>query len=152
MTTPILALSEMAEGQSSKHVTFNEAINALEAAMFAKIASITAGMQAGDGKTDLYTVPASKKLIVTDVLIHSLTGSLAGGVDFSLGDGGGARNWKSSIDLSGLTSTSHYIHLTAHRNAGNTVYAAAAVFGIIPNTGATADVDAVVEVFGRLFT
>lgn len=150
--TPILGITEMTSGQSAKHTTFNDAINTLEDSMIAKLAGVTAGMQAGDGKTNLYTVPTGYKMIVTDILIRSLTGSLAGGTDFSLGDGAGASNWKSGIDLSALTTTSHYIHLTAHRNAGNTVYAAAAVFGIIPNTGATADVDAVVEVFGRIFT
>ena len=115
-----------------------------------RLASVTAAMQNGDGKTDLYTVPASKKFIPTHVVIRNPTASLVGGTDYDIGDGAGADTWKTTIDLSGMTATTDCMVIT-NDNAKFTVYDAADVFGIIPVTGATADAEATVDVFGYLY-
>lgn len=114
-----------------------------------KLASVSAGMQTADGKTNLYTVPTGKSCIVTHVIIRNPTASLAGGTDFDLGDGANADTWKTTIDLSGLTATTDCIII--NNTSKFTVFDAGDVFGIKPATGATADADATVEVFGYLF-
>jgi len=114
-----------------------------------KLASITADMQAGDGKTDLYTVPTGKSFIPTHVVIRNPSGSMAGGTDFSLGDGAAADNWIAGpIDLSGLGTAQ--CRVVTNNDANFTIYDAADVFGIYANTGATADVTATIDVFGYL--
>jgi hypothetical protein len=118
-------------------------------AAFAKLATVTAGMQAADGKTDLYTVPTGKSAIVTHVIIRNPTASLAGGTDFDLGDGANADTWKTAIDLSGLTAATDAIIIDL--NTKFTVFDAGGVFGIMPVTGATADADATIDVFGYEF-
>jgi hypothetical protein len=118
-------------------------------AAFAKLATVTAGMQAADGKTDLYTVPTGKSAVITHVIIRNPTASLAGGTDFDLGDGANADTWKTAIDLSGLTATTDAIIIDL--NTKFTVFDAGDVFGIKPVTGATADADATIDVFGYEF-
>lgn len=119
------------------------------------LASVTADLQNGDGKTDVYTVPASKKLITTRVIIRHPSGDMAGGVDFDLGTGANADNWVHGLDLSGLGADQYQIvqgqdpALSAFSPALN-VFGAGEVFGIKPVTGATADVTATLDLFGYL--
>jgi triacylglycerol esterase/lipase EstA (alpha/beta hydrolase family) len=113
------------------------------------LASSTVNLQAGDSKTDIYTVPASKKMIVTRVVIRNPSDSMAGGTDFDLGDGANADTWVNAVDLSGL-GTAQY-RVISGDNANFAVFDAADVFGIKPVTGATADVTATAELFGYLY-
>lgn len=111
--------------------------------------SETVDLQAGDGKSDVYAVPVGKNAIVTHTVIRNPTGSLAGGTDFDIGAGVGADSWKTGIDLSSLTETTDSIVIA--NNAKTTVLYPGDVFGIIPVTGATLDVQAVMDVFGYEF-
>jgi len=150
MTTPILGLDEISENQASKYITHNTALRDLELATIVKIASVSAGMQTGDGKTDLYTVPTSYKFIPTHVVVRNPSASLAGGTDFDFGDGANADTWKNTVDLSSLTATTDCIVITF--DSKFTIYDAADVFGIMPVTGASASgATATIEVFGYLF-
>jgi hypothetical protein len=118
-------------------------------AAFAKLATVTAGMQAADGKTDLYTVPTGKSAIITHVIIRNPTASLAGATDFDLGDGANADTWKTAIDLSSLSAATDALIIDL--NTKFTVFDAGDVFGIKPVTGSTADADATIDVFGYEF-
>lgn len=113
------------------------------------LASGTVDLQNGDSKTTVYTVPTGKKGIVTMVVIANPTASLADGTDFDIGDGAGADTWKTTVDLSSLTATSDCIVIFP--TAKFTVFDAADAFGIIPATGATADAQATMYVFGFEF-
>lgn len=113
------------------------------------LGSAAVNLQAGDGKSDVYTVPPGKSAIVTHAVIRNPTASLAGGNDFDLGDGAGADTWKTAVDLSGLTALTDSIVIA--NNAKTTVLDAGDVFGIIPVTGATLDAQAFMDVFGYEF-
>jgi hypothetical protein len=114
------------------------------------VASETVGMQNGDGKSILYTVPADKSFIPTHIIIRNPTASLADGNDYDIGDGVDADTWKTAIDLSSLTVATDCI-VISNDNSKFTIFDAADEFGIKPVTGATADADATVDVFGYLF-
>lgn len=114
------------------------------------LASATVNLQNGDGKSTIYTVPAGKSMIVTQVVIRNPTASLAGGTDFDLGDGVNADTWKNTVDLSSMTATTDFMVVDGS-NAKYTVFNAGDVFGIKPVTGATADADATAMLFGILF-
>lgn len=152
MTTDILGITEMTEGQSAKHVTFNEALAAIETGAIVKLADgVTAGMQTADGKTTLFTVPTGYKAVVTMVVVRQPTGSLAGDstLGFDFGDGANANTWKTGVDLSSLATTEYRV--IRNDDTDIVVYDAGDVFGIKPNTGATADVNATIDVFGYAF-
>lgn len=112
--------------------------------------SATVDTQNGDGKTTVFTVPTGKSFIPTKVVIHSPSGSLAGGTDFDIGSGANADTWKQAVDLSSMTATDDYMVVTSE-NTKYTIEAAGAEFGIKPITGATLDTDAIMVVFGFLF-
>jgi len=114
------------------------------------LASATANLQDADGKSDLYTVPPGKKAVVTHCVVRQPTASLAAGVDFDFGDGANADTWKNTVDLSTMTATTDYMVVEGN-NAKYTVFDAGDVFGVKPVTGATADADATIDVFGYLF-
>jgi hypothetical protein len=107
-------------------------------------------LQNGDGKSTVYTVPAGKKAVVTHVVPHSPTATLADGVDFDLGDGANADTWKQAVDLSTLTASTDCIVI--ENTAKFTIFDAGDEFGIKPVTGATADADATMDVFGYEWT
>lgn len=106
----------------------------------------TVNLQNGDSKTTVYTVPTGKEAMVFAVLIHSPSGSLAGGIDFDIGSGANADTWMDNVNLSQMVNTTDYRFLFSM--ARYTTEAAAATFGIKPVTGATADVTATMVVFG----
>lgn len=113
---------------------------------FTLLASGTVHLQNGDAKSTVYTIPTGKKGIPAVVVIRAPTGSLAGGTNLSIGDGANADTWKTSVDLSTLTATTDCIVI--QNTAKFTIYDAGDTFGIKPVTGATADVDATMDVFG----
>jgi len=108
--------------------------------------------QNGDGKTTVYTVPVGKSAIITHVVIHSPSGSLADGVDFDIGSGVNADTWRQAIDLSSIIATTDYMVIPsiAAVPVKYTLEAAGAAFGIKPITGATLDTTATMSVFGYL--
>lgn len=101
-------------------------------------------------KTDLFTVPAGKKCLVTMITVRLPSASLAGGVDYDFGDGAAADTWKTAVDLSAMTNTAHYYATTA-MGAVVIVFDAGDVFGIKPITGSTLAATATIDVFGYLF-
>lgn len=115
------------------------------------LASGVAGMQTADGKTTLYTVPAGKKAVVTRILVRQPTASLAGGTDFDFGDGANADTWKQTVNLSGCTGTDDYFVIANDNAVVGAVFDAGDEFGVKPSTGATADADAAIDVFGYEF-
>jgi hypothetical protein len=110
----------------------------------------TAGMQNGDSKTTIYTVPTGKKAIITHVIVRQPTASLADGTDYNLGDGANADTWKPNNNLTTMTAATDCIVIT-NDNSKYTIFDAGDAFGIKPDTGATADANATVDVFGYEF-
>ena len=115
------------------------------------LASGVAGMQTVDGKTTLYTVPAGKKAVVTHVVVRQPTASLAGGSSFSFGDGTNADTWKTGVSLTLMTGTDDYFVVTKNDTVVSAVFDAGDAFGVKPVTGATADANAAIDVFGYEF-
>ena len=113
------------------------------------LGSAVVDLQAGDGKTTVYTVPPGKTMIPVCVVIRSPSGTLAGGTDFDIGSGAAADTWLQTNDLHLMTATTDYKVITS--TTKYTMEVAAATFGIIPVTGATADVTATMDLFGYLF-
>ena len=113
------------------------------------LGSATVNLQNGDAKSTVYTVPVGKTMIPVCVVIRSPSGSLAGGTDFDIGSGASADTWKQTNNLAALTATTDYKVITD--STKYTMEVAGAVFGILPVTGATADVTATMELFGYLF-
>ncbi|NVM22099.1 MAG: hypothetical protein HWN68_10015 [Desulfobacterales bacterium] len=105
-------------------------------------------LQDTDPKSVAYNIAADKTAKVFAVLIHSPTASLAGGTDFDIGSGANADTWKQTVDLSSMTSTDDYMYITAS-NVKYTIEPNSAAFGIKPITGATADAQATMCVFGK---
>ena len=62
-------------------------MDAKEGGIMALIRDVEVNLQAGDPKSNIYTVPAGKKMIPVFLVIKEPTASLAGGVDFDIGDG-----------------------------------------------------------------
>lgn len=124
-------------------------MSALNENALALLGSAVVDLQNGDGKTTVYTVPAGKTMIPFCVVIRSPSGSLAGGTDFDIGSGALADTWKQSNNLSTLTAVTDYKVITDLFK--HTMEVAGAEFGIIPVTGATADVTATMDVYGYLF-
>jgi len=117
----------------------------------ALLATGTAAMKNGDGKTTIYTVPADKKATITQVVIRQPTVSLAGGTNYNIGDGANADTWRIAINLSGMTGTNDYMVVTNNLAVISAVFDAGDEFGIKPVTGATADAEAEIDVYGREF-
>ena len=105
-------------------------------------------MQNGDGKTTIYTVPPEKKAIVTAMVVREPTASLADGNAFDFGDGVDADTWKTTVDLSGLTGSDDYMEIKNDAAVVAAVFVAGAEIGVKPATGATADAEATIDIFG----
>jgi len=97
----------------------------------------------------IYTVPASKILVITKVVVRTPTASLAGGVDYDIGDKVGTNFFKSTADLSALTTVTSYMVITTD-NAALKTHVAAVVIAIDVITGSTAAANATIELFGYL--
>jgi hypothetical protein len=113
------------------------------------LASTTVHLQNGDPKSIAYTVPVGKKAIPVLIVIRNPTASLADGTDFDIGDGVTADTWTTAVNLSTLTAVTDCIPIEV--GAKFTIFDAGDEFGIIPVTGATADADATMDVFGYEF-
>lgn len=148
-TTPILGLTDMTEGQSAKHTTFNTAVLAIEKGTVIKLADgVTADMADGAAKTTLFTVPSGYKAVVTEVIVRQPTDTL--GNDYDFGDGANADTWKQAVDLSGVGTTDYYV--IRNDGADIAVFDAADVFGVKPaGSGAGSAAEASIDVFGYIF-
>jgi len=82
--------------------------------------------------------------------VRNPTASLAGGTDFDFGDGANADTWKNTVNLSTMTATTDYMVVDGS-NAKYTIFDAGDAFGVKPVTGATADAEATIDVFGYEF-
>ena len=107
-------------------------------------------MKTASVKVPLYTVPTGKTCVVTAIIVRSPTVSLAGGTSYSFGDTATATGWKSSVDLSSLTTvtTSAIVIMGTSKFA---MSVAAAVFGMYITTGSTSASTATIDVYGYLF-
>lgn len=117
---------------------------------FGLLASGVAAMQNGDGKTTIYTVPTGKKAIVIAVIPRQPTASLADGVDYDFGDGANADTWQTTVDLSAMTAATDS-KVIWDDGAKKTIFDAGDEFGVKPATGATADAEATIDIFGYEF-
>lgn len=115
------------------------------------LASVDADMQNGDGNTTVYTVPTGFVLYVTNVVVRDPTASLADGVDFDFGSSSGSNFFNTAAtDLSGMTTVGTDYYIISNDDTVLTEYAAAALFEVVVNTGATADAVATIDLFGYL--
>lgn len=117
---------------------------------FALLAGGVAGMQTGDGKTTIYTVPPGKKAIVIACIPRNPTASLAGCTDVDIGDGANADTWQTANDLSAMTAVTDG-KVIWDDGTKKTIYDAGDEFGVKPITGSTADADCTWDIFGREF-
>jgi len=115
--------------------------------VIALLGTATVDLQTGDTKSTVYTVPTGKEAIITHVVIHSPTASLAAGTDYDIGSGASCDTWLQSSNLSTMTATTDYMVITSSA-VKYTIEVAAATFGILQITGATADAQATMEVYG----
>lgn len=154
--------AELVDGQSidnaidsliSTHASDADAHITLSEGAITLLGSAAVDLQNGDSKTTVYTVPTGKTMVVTHVVIRSPSGTLAGGTDFDIGSGANADTWRQTINLSSMTATDDYMVIpsVSATPVKYTLEAAGSAFGILPVTGATADVTATMEVFGYLF-
>lgn len=127
-------------------------MSALNENAIAMLGSATVLLQNGDAKSTAYTVPPGKTAIITHVVIHSPDASLADGTDFDIGSGANADTWRQSVSLTTMTATTDYMVIPsiAATPVKYTLEVAGAEFGIKPITGATADAEGTMEVFGHL--
>jgi hypothetical protein len=114
------------------------------------LGSAVAGLQNADPKTTLYTVPPGKKAAISHCVVRNPTASLAGATDVDFGDGASADTWKNTVNLSTMTATTDYMVIDGS-NVKYTVFDAGDAFGVKPVTGATADAEATIDVFGYEF-
>jgi hypothetical protein len=136
--------------------TFSSTNNFTGAAVFtgvsciAWLATVTGVDMKTSGVTSLYTVPASKVLYVTHVVIRNPSASMAGGTDFDFGVASGCSSWAQSVDLSSLTTANTDYYIVSMGTTKYTECAAAEVFAIKVSTGTTAACTATIDVFGFL--
>jgi hypothetical protein len=114
------------------------------------LASVVAGMQNGDGDTVIYTVPAGKTCYVTQLVVRDPTASLADGTDFDFGDDENANWFAETVDLSGMTTVGTDYYILRSDGAVLSEFAAGTEIEAVVNTGATADAEATVDLFGYL--
>lgn len=136
------------KGNSGKVLAVNDDEESLVLSnSFNRLATETVDLQNGDSKSNIYIVPENQRLIPLYVIIHSPSGSLDGGYDYSLGTGTDADTWDTQINLSTLTGA---IILTKN-NLDISIESEGSIFGILPVIGSTADVTATAELYGILF-
>lgn len=121
--------------------------NFIQENALALLGRATVDLQNGDSKSIAYTVPTGKVADIFAVKISKPTASLADGTDFDIGSGANADTWKQTNDLSSMTASTDYMFITS-ADTKYTQETAGAEFGIKPITGATADAQATMEVFG----
>lgn len=119
-------------------------MSALRENAITKLASVTAGLQNGDSATTIYTVPTGKVLYITNIVVRDPTASLAGGTDIDF------TGFKQTVDLSSMTTSGTDYMVLDGNNAVYSEQSAGTNIQVTPNTGATADVDATIDLFGYL--
>lgn len=111
-----------------------------------RLATAFVGMQTGDGAQTIYTVPTGQYLRITQIIVRNPTASLAGGTDYDF------TGFRQTVDLSGMTTAnSDYIVLDGN-NAIYSRQSGGTNIQITPNTGSTADADALIDLFGYLLS
>ena len=95
--------------------------------------------------TTLYTVPTGKNLVVDHVVIRGNSASLAGGTSYSF------TNFRQTVDLSGMTTTTGSRTLYAADNTTYVISTAATAVQITVTTGASSAGTAVVDIYGYLY-
>jgi hypothetical protein len=101
-------------------------------------------MQAGG--TLGYTVPTGKTLVITGLVIHRASATLAGGINYDLHDG--SNDIFAGMDPSGVTSTTLRFQQIS-TGLAETV-AAGATLSLVANTGSTGAATATVDILGYL--
>lgn len=96
------------------------------------------------GSVALFTTPVGKTFYVDTIVIRNNTASLAGGGNYAF------TNWRSAIDLSGMSTTNGYRKLFTADNTTYTGIAAGSVFYINVVSGSTLPCTASLDVFGHL--
>lgn len=94
--------------------------------------------------THLYAVPTGKKLILDKIVVHTNTGSLVGGSNYSI------TGFRTGFSLAALDATGSSITVREIALAKCTVLAAAAAVDFVVTTGASAAGTATIEVWGNL--
>jgi hypothetical protein len=102
------------------------------------------------GKTALYNIPAGKTAVITGLIIHSPSATLAGGTDYDFGTGPNADTWKTAVDLSSLT-TPYTDFMPISLAAKSSVCEELSEFGVMVNTGANGAATVQIDVFGYLY-
>lgn len=107
-------------------------------------------MKTASTKRTLYTVPTGKTCVVGKVVIRTTSASLAGGTSYAFGGTATCNDWKTAVDLSGMTTltTDVFIIMPTAKFTG---YVAATVFGMYITTGSTSAATATIDVFGYLY-
>ncbi len=99
----------------------------------------------------LYTVPTGKIAIITHVVLHTPSGTLAGGgQDYDFGVAAACSSWKQGVDFATVTAVDHYF-VIEENNVVHTIAVADEVFSMKIVTGGTTIRTAVIDVFGYLF-
>jgi len=109
-----------------------------------KLATITGIDMKTAASTTLYTPPAGKSLIVDHIVIRSNSASLAGGTSYAW------TNWRSAVDLSGMTTTTGTRTLWTVDNTTYVPIPPLTAFQVTITTGSTAACTAVIDVWGYL--
>ena len=100
-------------------------------------------------KQSIYTVPAGLNLIPLNVLVYSVSASLAGLTDMDIGGNANADDWMDEQSLTDFT-TGQYGNLASFKSPSS-VYAAATNFGVKINTGSTGAATFTAAVIGFLY-
>lgn len=123
--------------------------------VIALLGSATAGMQAGDSKTTVYTVPTGKICITSHYVVRSPSATLnaTGTGSFDFGSGASCDTFRQNVDLDTMTATTDFMIIRGSDVTKYTHDVAAATLGVLPDAtnGAAADVTAVIDLFGYLF-
>jgi hypothetical protein len=107
-------------------------------------------MKTASAKRTLYTVPTGKTAIVMFVVVRSPSATLAGGTSYAFGWTATCNDWKTGINLSGMTATTDF-YVADLNNTKATHGVAANTFGMYITTGATNAATATIEVYGYVF-
>jgi len=113
------------------------------------LASATVDLQNGDGNTTVYTVPAGYKAFPMWYVLREPTASLAGGTDFDFGDSATSNWFAQAVSYHNMTSTTMF-QLGYTTEIFQVVFNAGDLFEVVVNTGATADAQATLDLFGYL--
>jgi hypothetical protein len=107
-------------------------------------------MKTASQKRTLYTVPIGKTAIITKIVVRTISATLAGGTSYAFGGTATCNDWKTGVNLSGLTATTLY-YVISNDNATATLQVAGTVIGMYITTGSTGAATATIDVFGYIY-